>query len=284
MLSRSFGLGKTLKNCRAIYRLVGYNAVMKQNLAQQLGLTRPVVVFDLETTGLSVTKDRILQIAYQISYPDGKNIEECVMINPTVPISKEASDVHGFSEADVANAPTFLEKSKELFALFNNAYYSGFNISGFDLPMIREEFRRSGLEFKYMPDDILDAKLIYHYMERRDLASAYKFYCGKEHIDAHDALGDVLVTAEIIEEQIKRYGYDEVKRIHEEVCRDYIDAEGKFYRQDNEIYFNFSKFKGRSIASVAQTDPTFLRWILQADFADDTKDVVRSFINEQKKQ
>jgi len=256
---------------------------MKQNLAQSLGLKRPVVVFDLETTGLSVTKDRIIQIAYQISYPDGKTIQDNIMINPTIPISKEASDVHGFSDEDIASAPTFLEKSKELFALFNNAYYSGFNVSGFDLPMLRTEFNRSGQDFKYVPDDILDAKIIYHYKERRDLASAYKFYVGKEHVDAHDALGDVLVSAEIIEEQIKRYGYDEVKRIHEEVCRDYIDAEGKFFRQDGEIYFNFSKFKGRTLNSVAQTDPTFLRWILQADFSDDTKDVVRTFVNEQKK-
>lgn len=256
---------------------------MKQNLAQSLGLTRPVVVFDLETTGLSVSKDRIIQIAYQISYPDGKNLQESLMIKPGIPITKEASEVHGFSDEDVANEPLFQEKAAELFALFNNAYYSGFNISGFDLPMLREEFRRSGQDFNYKPDDILDAKLIYHYMERRDLASAYKFYCGQEHIDAHDALGDVLVTAEIITEQIKRYGYDEVKRIHEEVCRDYIDAEGKFYRQDGEVIFNFSKFKGRTINSVAQTDPTFLRWILQADFSDDTKDVVRKIVNEQKK-
>ncbi len=251
---------------------------MKQNLAQALGLTRPVVVFDLETTGLSVINDRIVQIAYSISYPDGKTVQDCFLVNPGRPISPEAAAVHGFSDETVANEPMFQEKAPALMELFKDSYYSGFNISGFDLPLIREEFRRSGFDFNYKPEDIIDAKLIYHYMEPRTLANAYKQYCGKEHIDAHDALADVLATAEIVAEQVKRYGYPEIKRIHEEVCRDYLDAEGKFFRKDGEIYFAFSKFKGRTIKSVAETDPTFLRWMLQADFPEDTKNVVRDFL------
>jgi DNA polymerase-3 subunit epsilon len=108
---------------------------MEKNVAISLNLNRPVIVFDLETTGLSVTKDRIIQMAYQIAYPDGKNLEACFLINPGMPISKEASEVHGFKDEDLANEPSFQEKSAELFALFSNSFYSGFNVSGFDLPL-----------------------------------------------------------------------------------------------------------------------------------------------------
>lgn len=251
---------------------------MKTNIASSLGLERPIVVFDLETTGLSVVHDRIVQLAYRKYFPDGTVLADTIMLNPQKPIPEAASAVHGFTDADVAEAPVFQDLSAELFAVFENSFYSGFNIARYDLPLLKQEFTRAGLSFSFHPEDIIDAKLVYHYMEPRTLSAAYKHYCGKEHEEAHDAQGDVEATTEIIAEQIARYGKDEIKRIHEETCRDYVDLEGRFYRENNEIYFAFSKFKGRTLDSVYETDPTFLRWILQADFPEDSKDVVRAFL------
>lgn len=251
---------------------------MKENIAVSLGLERPIIVFDLETTGLSVVNDRIIEFGYLKHSPDGTMIGETLLINPECPIPSAATEVHGLTDADVANAPTFQTEAARLFEIFKDSYYSGFNIARYDLPMLKQEFSRAGFDFQFKPDDILDAKVIYHAMEPRTLSAAYKHYCGKEHAEAHDAAGDVAATAEIIAEQIKRYGKDQIKKIHEDTIRDFVDLEGKFYREEGKIYFAFSKFKDRTIDSVAETDPTFLRWLLQADFSEDTKNVVRTFL------
>lgn len=254
---------------------------MKDNLALNLGLNKPIVFFDLETTGLSVVNDRIVELAYIKHWPDGKIEQEDLILNPERPIPEEVSKIHGLTDEDVKNAPTFISQAARLIAIFQDSYYSGFNIVRFDLPFLRQEFMRASQEFNFRPEDIIDAKLVYHFMEPRNLSAAYQYYCQKNHEEAHNALGDVKVTAEIIKEQVKRYGYETIKSIHEENCRDYVDLEGKFYRENGEIYFAFSKFKDRSLTSVAETDPTFLRWILQADFSEDTKNVIRNFLNTQ---
>ncbi len=251
---------------------------MKENIATSLGLDRPIIIFDLETTGLSVVNDRIVEIAYEKHSPDGSVASETLLINPECPIPPAVTEIHGINDADVADAPTFKEKAAGFFEIFKGSYYSGFNIARYDLPLLKQEFSRAGFDFQFRPEDILDAKVIYHAMEPRTLSAAYKHYCGKEHEEAHDASGDVAATAEIITEQIKRYGKEQIQKIHEETIRDFVDLEGKFYRQDGQIYFAFSKFKDRSLDSVAESDPTFLRWILQADFSDDTKNVIRNFL------
>ena len=253
---------------------------MKKNLAQILGLKRPIIVFDLETTGLSIPHDRIVQLAYQKHFPDGKLESETILFNPGRAIPPSVIEIHGITDEMVADAPLFLDKAHALAEVFNDCHYSGFNIIRFDLPFIRQEFTRSGETFRFMPEDILDAKLIYNIKQPRDLASAYQYYCEKELINAHDAGADVAATAEIVAEQIKRYGYEDIKNIHSESVRDYIDMDGKFYRDNGDIYFGFSKFKGQPLSAVAQSDPTFLRWILQADFPEDTKDVVRGAMSE----
>jgi len=252
---------------------------MKNNLAVTLGLKRPLVIFDLETTGLSVVNDKIVELAYIKHWPDGRIEQADLLFNPGRPIPAAVTEIHGITDAQVKDAPLFAIKAIELAEVFKDSYYSGFNIVRFDLPLLRQEFSQVGQEFRFKPEDIIDAKLVYHYMEKRDLSAAYRFYCDKEHKDAHNALADVSVTGEIIAEQIKRYGYDEIRKIHDEECRDYVDLEGRFYRENGEIYFNFSKFKDRTLKSVSETDPTFLRWILQADFSEDSKNVVRNFLN-----
>jgi DNA polymerase-3 subunit epsilon len=251
---------------------------MSNNLAVNLGLTRPIVIFDLETTGLSVVNDKIIELAYVKHWPDGRIDQEDILFNPGRPIPPDVTLIHGISDEEVKNSPLFNTKAIVLAEVFKDCYYSGFNIVRFDLPLLKQELTSAGQQFSFKPEDIIDAKLVYHYMEPRDLSAAYRFYCDKEHEAAHNALGDVIATAEIVSEQIKRYGYDTIKKIHEELCRDYVDLEGRFYRENGETYFNFSKFKDRTLSSVAQTDPTFLRWILQADFSEDSKNVIRDFL------
>lgn len=261
--------------------MIGYT-YMSQNITQKLALERPIIFFDLETTGLNIATDRIVQLAYQKHFPDGTIESETMLFNPGRPIPQNVIDIHGITDEMVKDSPLFAEKAIELAAIFEDCYYSGFNIVRFDLPLLRQELKRAGQIFTFAPKDILDAKLVYNHMEPRDLSAAYRYYCKKEHTDAHDAAADVAVTAEILSEQIERYGFAEIKRIHEESCRDYVDNDAKFYRDGGDIYFAFSKFKGQPLAAVAKSDPTFLRWILQADFPEDTKDVVRNIINEQK--
>lgn len=253
---------------------------MTKNVAQLLNVERPIIFFDLETTGLSIATDRIVQLAYEKHFLDGTIENKTMLFNPGRPIPQGVIDIHGITDEMVKDAPLFAEKAIELAAVFADCYYSGFNIVRFDLPLLRQELKRSGQEFKFVPKDILDAKLVYNYMEPRDLSAAYRYYCGKEHLEAHDAAADVAVTAEILVQQIERYGFEEIKKIHAESCRDYVDMDGKFYRDGGDIYFGFSKFKGQLLSAVAQSDPTFLRWILQADFPEDTKDVVRNALNE----
>lgn len=250
----------------------------EDNIAVALGLKKPIIVFDLETTGLSLIKDRIVELAYYKYFPDGRVEQADMLINPEMSIPPEVTAVHGLTDDDVKDQPTFQEKSNELWQAFNDCYYSGFNVVRFDLPLLRQEFLRCGKDFSFHPMDIIDAKVIYHAMEPRTLSAAYKHYCHKEHEEAHEALGDVKVTAEIITEQIKLYGQEAIQKIHEDTLKDYVDVEARFYREAGEIYFAFSKFKDRSLSSVAKTDPTFLRWILQADFSEDSKNVVRDFL------
>ena len=251
---------------------------MKNNLAVTLGLTRPIVIFDLETTGLSVVNDKIVELAYIKHWPDGRIDQEDLLFNPGRPIASEVTAIHGITDEMVKDKPLFAFKAIELAEVFKDSFYSGFNVVRFDLPLLKQEFSSVGQQFSFKPEDIIDAKLVYHNKEKRDLSAAYRFYCDKEHKDAHNALADVSATGEIIEEQIKRYGYEVIREIHDKECRDYVDLEGRFYREDGEIYFAFSKFKGRTLTSVQQTDPTFLRWILQADFSEDSKNVVRDFL------
>lgn len=249
---------------------------MKLNQADHLGLDKPLIVFDLETTGLSVNDDRIIQLAYVLHRPgQGEAISEMRLFNPDYPISPEASKTHGYVNQDLLDQPLFKEQAQEIFDLFKDSYYGGFNVVGFDLPLLKREFMRAGLAFSYSPDRIIDGKVIYHYMEPRNLTTAYRLYCGKELVGAHDALVDVKATDEVIIAQLAKYGWEEVRRAHEEMCEDRADVEGKFYWKDGVLYFGFSKFKNQSLAAVAQTEPGFLQWILNADFSDEVKDLVK---------
>lgn len=237
------------------------------------------MIFDLETTGLAVNLDRIVEIAYLKIMPDGEILKGDWLLNPEMKIPAEAFAIHGISDEKVKDAPTFKDKAEELFNIFNDCYFSGFNVLSFDLPMLKREFLRVGKDFNYENAKIIDAKVIYHFMEPRTLSAAYQFYCKKEHVDAHNALADVEATAEILKQQLKQYNevrdWDFIYKIHHALDDRFVDRDRKFYWRSGEAHFSFSKHKDRTLAEIAETDPGFLNWILGADFSDETKEIVR---------
>lgn len=184
---------------------------MRSTIAQFLPLDRPLIVFDLETTGLMPGEDRIIEIAYEKILPDGEIVAYCQRINPGKPIPEGASRINGIFDRDVAESPSFAKLSYELWSMFEGADVGGFNIIGFDLPFLRGEFAAVGKNFDFASKKVLDAKILYHKMEARDmfaprnLSAAYKHYCGKEHTTAHTGAGDVRATIEILEQQLEKY-------------------------------------------------------------------------------
>jgi len=251
---------------------------MIKKISQFIKLDKPLVVFDLETTGLTISVDRIVQIAYEKMLPNGRVIKDDFLINPEMEISPEAIEVHGFTNEMVADKPTFKDRSKELWDIFNDCYYSGFNILRFDLPLLRREFLRAGMDFEFNDNQVIDSKIIYHYMEPRTLTSAYKYYCNKKHNDMHNAVGDLNVSIEILIKQLQKYGYDFIEKIHTENDEKYSGHEKKFYWREGKAYFDFSRFKDKPLADVAESNPGFLQWMLTANFPTTVKNVVRKVL------
>ncbi len=256
---------------------------MPQQINKLIKLDKPLVVFDLETTGLSIGIDRIIEIAYLKIMPKGVIFRGNIFLNPEIEVPQEVIVIHGLTNEFLADKPTFKEKAQEIFEIFNGCYYGGYNILNFDLLLLRREFIRVGMDFDYTKAKIIDAKTIFHYMEPRTLSAAYKFYLDKEYKDSHSALADVEATAEIISKQLKKYhqirNWDFIYKIQHTSDDRYVDNERKFYWRYGEAYFAFSKYKDQPLATVAQKEPNFLEWILTADFSDETKDIVKNALD-----
>jgi len=248
---------------------------MPHKIKELTNFDKPLVVFDLETTGLSISTDKIVQIAYLKILPNGRIIEGDLLVNPEMEISTEAAETHGITNEMVADKPTFKELVSNLWEIFDNCYYSGFNIARFDLPLLRREFIRAGYDLEYSDDSIIDTKIVYHYMEPRTLSAAYKYYCNKEHVGAHSALADTKAAAEILSKQLEKYGYDFIKKIHENIDEKYVDKEKKFYWRDGEAYFAFSRYKDKALSEVAANHQDFLNWMMEADFSKIVKNIVK---------
>lgn len=184
---------------------------LKTSIAEYLPLERPLIIFDLETTGLTPGEDKIIEIAYEKILPSGEIVAYCQRINPGKPIPEDASRINGIYDKDVAEAPSFSKLSYELWSMFEGADVGGFNITGFDLPFLKGEFASVGKNFDYVGKRVLDAKILYHKMEARNmfaprnLSAAYKLYLGKEHQSWHSGAGDVRATIEILEKQFEKY-------------------------------------------------------------------------------
>lgn len=241
----------------------------------QLKLKRPLAFFDLETTGVNIATDRIVELGLVIMQPDGSTEEKRYLINPTIPIPVESSLVHGIYDKDVANAPTFADLAKELFDLLNPCDLGGFNSNRFDVPLLIEEFLRLDLNFSLDKRNLIDVRNIYAIMERRDLSSTYKYFCGKDLVNAHSALADVRATHEIFLAQLEKYSElsDNVDEINVQTRNDLdqIDTANRLALINGKPSFNFGKYKGQSVEEVLKKDPGYYNWILRSDFTLHTK-------------
>jgi len=254
---------------------------------KNLPLQRALVGFDLETTGLDVEKDRIVQMALIRIEPGGARRTFETLVNPERPIPPEASAVHGITDADVRDQPTFSQIRREVEETLHEADLAGFNSVRFDLPLLQSELRRAGSEIDFQGVRHLDSLTIFHRMERRDLTAAYRFYCQKDLTDAHSALADTTATLEILDAQIGRY--DEVPTDIDELHRfcnpnegRYVDRRGKFVWNDQgEAVFTFGKHNGLSLNAVCKDAKArgYLEWMLNKDFDENIKGIVRDALD-----
>jgi len=247
-----------------------------------LQLARPIVFIDLETTGINLATDRVIEIAIVKIFPDKTRQVKHKIINPQIPIPKSASDIHGITDDKVKNAPTFKEVANELKQFIDNADLSGYNSNRFDIPLLMEEFLRAGISIEMNNRRMLDVQQIFHMMEKRTLGAAYKFYCEKELIDAHSAEADASATWEILEAQLTRYGHlgetlDTILQFTGE--EKYVDFARRFIMDNDVEVFNFGKHKGRAVTDVLKAEPQYYDWMMKGDFPLHTKQKLTEILN-----
>lgn len=272
----------------------------------KLNLTKPLVVFDLETTGLDLVNDRIIQLSYIKVFPDGKEERGNILINPERPIPSLISQLTGITDDDVKDKPAFKDIAHELNNKFKGCDFAGFNSNHFDIPLLAEEFIRAGIDFDFSHCRLIDAQTIFHKMERRNLAAAYKFYCGRkmeEDFEAHRADQDTEATYRVLQGELDMYNPETQPEKEKHLPNDMevlaefskvnnnvdfagrivwkemadkdgnvlTDADGKVRKQE---VFNFGKYKGWSVTDVLHRDPGYYSWMLGGDFTNDTKQVL----------
>jgi DNA polymerase-3 subunit epsilon len=252
-------------------------------LVERLRLQRPLVFLDVESTGVSVSSDRIVEIAALRINPDGSEEYRCKRVNPGIPIPADATAVHGITDADVANEPPFTAYAKALRRLLSECDFAGFGVSRFDLPLLEAEFRRAGLEFVWRDRRVIDAMAIFHNKERRDLPAAVGFYLGRDFEGAHAAGQDVRATFEVLHAQLQHYDdlpcdLDELHCYCNPTSPDWIDPDGKFVWAEGVPTIAFGKHKGTSLARLVADDPDYLAWILNGEFSSEVKELIRKAI------
>lgn len=242
----------------------------------KLNLKTPIIFFDLETTGVDVSKDRIVEICYIKVWPNGNEVSRTMRINPGVHIPEQSSAVHGIYDADVADCPTFKEVAQDIANDFMGCDIAGFNSNRFDLPMLAEEFLRAQVDIDLTRHRAIDVQVIYHKLEQRTLSAAYKFYCGAELVNAHSALADTQATYEILKAQLDHYPDVLVNDMDflsqfSSFTRN-VDFAGRMVYDDNgNELFNFGKYKGERVDVILQRDPGYYAWMMNGDFPLNTK-------------
>ncbi len=265
-----------------------------------LKLKKPLVIFDLETTGTDLSKDRIVEIAMIKVHPDGtvekkpesRGEAHRLLINPGMPIPLETSLIHGIYDADVEGRPTFKQFAKSMAGFLDGCDLGGYNSNRFDVPFLAEEFLRNGIDFDLEDRNLIDVQNIFHLMEQRTLRAAYRFYCGKELEGAHEALPDTEATLEVLLAQLAKYPETTVKigddatvgpvptemdELHVFCQRQrFADLAGRFIYDDaNEVLFNFGQHKGKKVTEILGSNPGYFGWMMGADFPEYTKKVLR---------
>lgn len=245
----------------------------------KLNLKNPIIFFDLETTGLDVSKDRIVELCYIKVEPNGNEETRTMRINPECHIPEECSKIHGITDEDVKDCPTFKMVASNLAKTFEGCDLAGYNSNKFDIPMLVEEFMRAGVDIDFSKRKLVDVQNIYHKLERRTLIAAYKYYCNKDLENAHSADADTRATYEVLEAQLDRYPDDLQNDI--QFLADFskvgnnIDFAGRFvYAEDGTELVNFGKYKGKPVKEVLAKDPSYYSWIMQGDFTMNTKQIL----------
>ena len=247
-----------------------------------LQLTRPLAIIDLETTGVNLGTDRIVEIAIVKIMPDEKKLIKRKLINPEIPISQVSVDIHGITNEMVKDAPTFRQVANELKQFLDHCDLAGYNSNRFDIPMLVEEFLRIGMEFEGKGRRLLDVQKIFHMMEQRTLSAAYRFYCNKELEGAHGAEVDASATWEVLVAQVVKYPQlgtnleTILKYIGEEQV---VDFARRFVLENGVEVFNFGKYKGRSVAEVLKAEPQYYDWMMKGDFPLHTKQKLTEIFN-----
>ncbi len=242
-------------------------------------LSKPIVFFDIEATGLSIINDRIVQISLLKIFPDGKEEIKNFLFNPEIHIPDEVVAIHGIKDEDVKGQPIFKDKAKEIDQFLKDCDLGGFNLLKFDVPMLLEEFIRAGMDFDIDKRHIVDVQSIFHKMEQRTLSAAYKFYCSKDLSNAHDAEADTKATWEVFNAQLERY--DQLSKDIPGIIgfignSNRVDLEGRIVKNEKgEEVFNFGKHKGKKVTQVFENEPSYYNWILDGDFSGYTKKVVQ---------
>ena len=241
----------------------------------QLNLRNPLVFFDLETTGIDIAKDRIVEISMVKGMPNGEEIVKTRRINPGMPIPPESTAIHGITDEDVKDCPKFKEIAKSLAAQIEGCDLAGFNSNRFDIPMLAEEFLRAGVDVDLNRRKFIDVQTIFHKMEQRNLTAAYKFYCNKDLANAHSAEADTMATYEVLKAQLDRYPEleNDVNFLSKySSFTNNVDFAGRMvYNEKGQEVINFGKYKGRLVEEVLKSDPSYYAWIMNGDFPLNTK-------------
>jgi len=244
----------------------------------ELSLKRPLCFFDLETTGVNVAKDRIVEISILKIFPNGNKESKTWLVNPEMPIPPETTAVHGITDEKVANEPTFKQLGKDVYNMIKGSDLAGFNSDRFDIPLLAEEMLRVEIDVDFKKYLTLDVQTIFHKMEKRNLSAAYKFYCGKDLDNAHSAAADTNATYEVLKSQIEKYDEleNDVSKLSAFSRRSKsVDYAGLvIVDNDGDAAFNFGKHRGKKVAEVLQREPGYFSWLLNADFPRYTKKVI----------
>jgi DNA polymerase-3 subunit epsilon len=248
----------------------------------KLQLSRPIAFIDLETTGINITTDRIVELAIVKISPDGTKLVKRKLINPLMPIPASSSAIHGITDEMVKDAPSFKQIANEIKQFIEGADLGGYNSNRFDIPMLLEEFLRAGIEYTVDGKKLVDVQKVFHMMEQRTLSAAYKFYCSKTLEGAHGAEADATATWEVLEAQLERYPQigDTVESIVKFTGEDdIVDFARRFVKEKGIEVFNFGKHKGKPVAQVLKEEPQYYDWMMKGDFPINTKQKLTEMLN-----
>ncbi len=247
-------------------------------IKMKLQLKNPIVFFDLETTGTNIVSDRIVEISYHKVSPNGREETKTIRINPEMPIPKQSSDIHGITDADVADCPTFKQVAKEIARDIEGCDLAGYNSNRFDIPLLAEELLRVEADIDLSKRKFVDVQVIFHKMEARTLSAAYKFYCDKELVGAHGAEADTLATYEVLMAQLDRYPelQNDVEFLSKFTAQNNnVDFAGRIvYDENNVEIINFGKYKGQKVTDILKKDLGYYGWMMNSDFPLYTKKVL----------